>query len=100
MLGELVRGTVPASICCALACVGIFNRLDLVVVAGFVLALWLLFSVVRLAMETAKGSYKGTANPWDRECFGFWLVALLSSLLAPVLYVMVASFALRHHSMP
>jgi hypothetical protein len=100
MSGTLVRGVTPASFCFVVACFGIFNSLDLVFVAASALLIWLLVTAVRLAMEIARGSYKSTANSWDRESFRFWLVALLSSLLAPVFYLVLVGLALSHHEMP
>ena len=100
MLRQATRGATPALVCCIVAIFGIFNALGLVPIAAGFLLLWLLFSLFRLIQETAKRSYKQSATGWGREQFSFWLGAVLSCLVAPLVYGAIGALVVRGHSTP
>lgn len=56
-----------------------------VCIVGTVLLAWTVFAGYRVFVLTRRKAYRHDAPEWDREDFGFWLGAVLSSIVLSVL---------------
>jgi len=89
-----VKGSLPAIVGGAFACVALYNFLPLVLVFLVAVPIWFGFSAWRLTQELIKRSYKREAAPWDRENFSFWLGGLASVVLTPIVFFYAVNLAL------
>jgi hypothetical protein len=51
------------------------------------MTMWIAFAGYRLFGLTREKAYRARAAEWDREDFGFWLGALLSSIVLTALFM-------------
>jgi hypothetical protein len=96
MMSEFIRGSGMAAACAGIACFALFaGRQPVPLIFCFLLA-WLVWSLFRLSQEIVRGSHKRASEPWNRECFFFWLGAATSSFLAPVPFAIVGGLAMHY----
>jgi hypothetical protein len=96
MMSEFIRGGSIAAACAGTACFALFAGPQLVPLIFCFLLAWLVWSLFRLGQEIVHGSHKLAAEPWNRECFFFWLGAAVSCFLAPIPFAIVGGVALHY----
>ena len=90
MINEILRGSLIALVIWALSVFSLYRRLVPTYFFAAVLGTWFLYSACRLLALIAR---RATPSPdrLDKDAVAYWLGAVGSSLLAPLLWMLVVS---------
>lgn len=91
MLNQVIRGSYVAFAILALSIFCLFQRLIPTYYFAAALGLWILYSAFRFAVLVAKRFSQSFDGRSDKDTLVFWLAALGSSMLAPLLWMLVVS---------
>jgi len=90
MFNEVLRGSLVAFVVWALSVFCLYLRLVPTYYFAAILGAWMLYSLYRVSVLFAKRSVDSTDHS-RRNDLAYWLGAVASSLLAPLLWILVVS---------
>jgi len=91
MFNEILRGSLIAFVIWASSVFCLYKRLVPTYYFAAVLGVWLLYSVYRLFALVARRSATPAWIAQDKDGVAYWLGAVGSSLLTPLLWMLVVS---------
>lgn len=91
MINEILRGSLIAFVIWALSVFSLYKRLVPTYFFAAVLGAWFLYSAYRLLALIARRSATPGPDRLDKDAVAYWLGSVGSSLLAPLLWMLVVS---------
>jgi hypothetical protein len=85
---DILKGALPAFVICFLSIWGVARRSTPPIWFAIPLTIWLAIACYKVYRLYVTGAHKRGSLPWKRESFFFWLSAVVSSLLAPLIWIL------------